>query len=580
MDCLNLPRKVRQSYVDAVEVGKPVGILHVNKAAYDKLPLFVRRHFDEALRNIMRRCGAQEGDEEEQLIDDSSAFYLLLTPLPRELVEMYPDAFYVNYLEVEPTIIGLVTGYPIQQHLILDEQRQPIPGVRMRFTMRFTDGEWQGKWMAQQFYAIGPKGGRVKKWSCSAVFLAPIGHLIAPAFHVKDGLSVRLSGTLEFRSLSDVAKHRGRKFIIREARLGRVVVVVTGGEAACLGLHKRRWGIAGEARPEFHELYLTMKLTTREEAAQSYSSFLDAHLQKFLMSELHVAEQDLAGRFRSVAQVRAFMQLGQVGDKTAGEAFVTFLNNTYATRRSESSNPGSIREHSNKNILMLGLEEHGLIAADHANHSAGGYDIPRGLSDEYHDALSYHVHSLYANYDTECSVLFRAHRALTILGVTQDMSDSDVGAFLSFYAADHDAHRFVWDDFDHDSYQSVGRQGLAVARNYFCTDGPFEPEVFPGGPKPRQPVAMCPLLLQRFDAYLTAPDPALEPDFKDVANMALWAVGVRPSMSVAKVAKFLRDNKRQHLARDFTQLERGKWTSNHAMQTALKHVRICLNAET
>lgn len=84
-------------------------------------------------------------------------------------------------------------------------------------------------------------------------------------------------------------------------------------------------------------------------------------------------------------------------------------------------------------------------------------------------------------------------------------------------------------------------------------------------------------LLARFAAYLHAAQ--LEPNFKNMACLALWPLGIRPTWTQAALVRFLRDGKALHSGCIFTHEERGYWTMQLAMQAALGHMRDFLRAK-
>lgn len=96
----------------------------------------------------------------------------------------------------------------------------------------------------------GGKGGPAKKRLCGVVVFGAIGHLATFAFPVMNGVRVRLSGTLVFRSIEAVALENGWTAYVRHPRLGTMLETIQVPEVALWVRRKRRWFFTVDCRAE------------------------------------------------------------------------------------------------------------------------------------------------------------------------------------------------------------------------------------------------------------------------------------------------------------------------------------------
>ena len=209
--------------------------------------------------------------------------------------------------------------------------------------------------------------------------------------------------------------------------------------------------------------------------------------------------------------------------------------------------------------------------------AGGEHDIPRGLTKALGDLLRDNMKTKMTNYT---SVAFsHANKALTALRVTNDMDFDGVANFLRTNMAAHDAHRYTDEEIGNVGQNRISEgqlcMGLAYARHFFLEQ---EGEVVwvrtskHGYPKDRiSEIGVG--VMDPFAQYLA--ENRLEAGFKDVASLALFALGVRIDTSPAAVRFLLHGADIDSLS--FEPKERGEWTTDLAMKAALTHVLECFS---
>jgi len=169
-------------------------------------------------------------------------------------------------------------------------------------------------------------------------------------------------------------------------------------------------------------------------------------------------------------------------------------------------------------------------------------------------------------------IFLYAKKALIALGVVNSMNRQQVKDLLQTKEADHDAHRYTDKERRGDSEGKL-RCGLAWARHFFLERGGVVdwPKGKGGRVPPKDRIGEIDEgLMGGFGQYLT--EKSLESGFKDVASLALYALGVRKEASPDEVQERLLRLSSDRSLPIFTWDERGHWTTDLAMRTALTHL--------
>jgi len=139
-----------------------------------------------------------------------------------------------------------------------------------------------------------------------------------------------------------------------------------------------------------------------------------------------------------------------------------------------------------------------------------------------------------------------ANKALTALGVHNDMDKKGGEDFLRTNETDHDAHRYTDEEMGNVGKMRISegqlRKGLAYARHFSRKqEGKVDSvQTSPGtGGPPKDCISeMASHVMDPFARYLTGNK--LEKGFKDVASLALFALGVRKDTTPGAVRDLLR----------------------------------------